>query len=133
MVAFTRIRAEGLTTLGGKPRCDVCRRAVYNTQLCERVNGRHRHRQCWPAYKATLRKYLRINRGINRANDTKAECPWPALLRNINTLRTEHRQLEEREFLMNSVARCSRETHARLKARDDETDVALALAFAYRG
>jgi hypothetical protein len=132
MVAFTRIRAEGLTTPGGKPRCDVCRRAVFENQLIEYVNGRHRHRQCWPAHEATLRKFLRINRGINRANERKAECPWPALLRNINTLRTEHRQLEEREFLMNSAARCSREMHARLGTRSDETDAALALARAYR-
>jgi len=124
MVAFTRIRAEGLTTLGGKPRCDVCRRAVYNTQLCERVNGRHRHRQCWPAFEANLDRFLAIS--LTRP-------PLPVFGRACFRLVFEQQQLEEREFLMNSVARCSRETHARLKARDDETDVALALAIAYRG
>jgi hypothetical protein len=123
MVAFTRIRAEGLTTPAGRPRCDVCRRAVYNTQLCERVNGRLRHRQCWPAFEANLDRFLAISH---------TRPPLPVFWRACSRLVFEQQQLEEREFLMNSVARCSRETHARLTARSDETDAALALALAYR-
>ena len=123
MVAFTRIRAEGLTTPGGKPRCDVCRRAVFRIQFSNYVNGRCRHRQCWPAYEATLERFLAIS------------LPGPSLPvfgRACFRLMAEQRQLEDREFLMNSVARCSREMHARLGARSDGTDAALALALAYR-
>jgi hypothetical protein len=123
MVAFTRIRVEGLTTPAGRPRCDVCRRAVYNTQLCERVNGRLRHRQCWPAFEATLERFLAIS--LSRP-------PLPVFGRACFRLMAEQRQLEEREFFMNSAAGCSREMHARLTARSDETDAALALALAYR-
>jgi hypothetical protein len=41
----------GETTPGGKPRCDVCQRAVFAHQISETANGRFRHRSCWPALK----------------------------------------------------------------------------------
>ena len=32
------------------PCCDRCHQVVYETQMSEKVNGRTRHVECWPAY-----------------------------------------------------------------------------------
>ena len=41
----------------GKPRCTVCRRAMYQNQKTETCNGKARHLKCWPV---VWREYTKV-------------------------------------------------------------------------
>ena len=82
-------------TPAGRERCDICHKAVYETQNCEEVNGRIRHWLCWPGY-------LKLNRERHACFSAIQADPARQLYALID-FNQKVQQLKDFEWLMKAV------------------------------
>jgi hypothetical protein len=92
--------ALGTTTPGGKPRCDRCRKAVLENQIQEPVNGRIRHRSCWPE---SVKLHTELSFCMRRAVMAYLDRDNVYMEVLINYFVEKKLQLIEKEFVMKAV------------------------------
>jgi hypothetical protein len=113
--------ALGTTTPGGKPRCDRCRKAVFENQIQEDVNGHVRHRSCWPEI---VKLHTELSLDIRRA--VMAYLSTDAYMQTlVNNFVGKKIQLIEKEFLMKAVNCVSKGVREAL-LRTNEVGLALS-------
>ena len=131
-------------TSGGKPRCDRCYKSNYAKSMLE-VNGRKRHRACWPAlskivweergYTVNGKQYFEINQP-DRDDWYLLNIPRPfgeiVMDRSFHDQRCKKIfELMNKEFMMkavNCVSRRVRDALLRTSGAELRVNVALALA-----
>ena len=107
-----QIKKNSLKTPGGRDRCDICRRAVFENCKSYLVNNRYRHEHCWPAMQREAGKFLQARNA-------------PELLGAICNYQKRERELAQYESEMKSVELCSKQVRdALLKTKN----IGLALA-----
>ena len=82
-------------TPAGRERCDICQKAIYQTQNCEKVNGRIRHWLCWPGYLKLHRKW--------RARFSAIQADPARQLWAMINFNQKVQQLKDFEWLMKAV------------------------------
>ena len=109
-------RKKAKFTATGKPICDRCHKVVYEGHLNEWVNGRYRHRECWPAFMAAYRSF-----------QVASYSHWD---RALDKLAETGMNLRRKEYIMRQVNCVSKGVRDALMHRDRATPticVALAL------
>ena len=105
-------------TATGKPICDRCHKVIYKSHLCEWVNGRYRHRECWPAFVAAYGSFGRLGKAFLNALGEFGEAV---------------QQLKDKEYIMRQVNCVSRGVREAMMHRDRaQPTICLALALVKR-
>jgi hypothetical protein len=115
--------ALGTTTPGGKPRCDRCRKAIFENQISREVNGRIRHRDCWPAHKVLENQWLHEWAIIR--DDPMRNTNGTYYNESFNAYLKKWDQLIEKEFMMKAVNCVSKGVREALH-RTNEVGLALS-------
>jgi len=106
-------------TATGKPICDRCHKVIYKSHLCEWVNGRYRHRECWPAFVAA---YGSFGRWLGKA-----------FLSALGEFDEAVQQLKDKEYIMRQVNCVSKSVREAMMHRDrEQPTICLALALVKR-
>ena len=112
-------------TATGKPICDRCHKVIYEHDFSERINDRHRHVKCWPAYMAAFRAWCAASDSLRR----KKKLFYDAL----DKFHSEKQHLKDKEYIMKQINCVSKGVREALLHRDRaQPTICLALALVKR-
>jgi hypothetical protein len=122
--------ALAATTRTGKHRCDICRKVIFKKDSTPfAVNGRFRHRQCWPALWKTAKTIGFGGHDWGAALQAlETERPHTAL--NAAQLQPVYNLIDREQMMkaVNCVSKGVRDSLLRNGGQIDRVSAALALA-----
>ena len=109
----------------GKPICDRCHKVIYEGNFSEKINDRHRHLDCWPAYVTVFRAWCVVSNSFHR----RTKLFYDAL----DKFQSEKQQLKDKEYIMKQVNCVSKGVREAMIHRDRaQPTICLALALVKR-